>query len=168
MFECPHSQNVRPWLSRDPPPRTLRDCPLRKDFANIDTSSWCSIKMYWTLNFFFQSHLKEEVCHYLHQDEETVASFNLCDPDSIHGLILQKNRRFEVIPLNSRLKRMLDLWKNTTKYDPRKCLMFIIIEIFCFVTGQRKKRGMETPGNQNLWNLKKEISTLWKGWKITE
>ena len=65
--------------------------------------------------FIFPSLLKEEVCHYLHQDKETVASFNMCDPEDIHGLVLQENRRFEVIPLNSRLKRMLDLWKNSTE-----------------------------------------------------
>lgn len=63
-----------------------------------------------------KSLLKEEMCHYLHQDGETVAAFDLCDPDNLHGLVIQNNRRYEVIPLNSRLKRMLDLWKNGTKY----------------------------------------------------
>ena len=63
-----------------------------------------------------KSPLKGEMCHYLHQNGETVAAFDLCDPDNLHGLVIQNNRRFEVIPLNSRLKRMLDLWKNGTKY----------------------------------------------------
>ena len=45
-----------------------------------------------------------------------MAAFDLCDPDNLHGLVIQNNRRYEVIPLNSRLKRMLDLWKNGTKY----------------------------------------------------
>merc|ERR1712183_28644 len=60
---------------------------------------------------------EEETCHYLHQDGETVAAFDLCDPDNLHGLVIQNNRRYEVIPLNSRLKRMLDLWKNGTKLN---------------------------------------------------
>ena len=55
--------------------------------------------------------MKEEVCHYLHQDQDTVASFDLCEPDSLHGLVIKNNRRYEVLPLNSRLKRMLGLWK---------------------------------------------------------
>ena len=63
-----------------------------------------------------KSLLKKEMCHYLHQDGGTVAAFDLCDPDNLHGLVIQNNRRYEVIPLNSRLKRMLDLWKNGTKY----------------------------------------------------
>ena len=67
-----------------------------------------------------------ENCHYLHQEGDTVAALDMCDQvrllfqtclillfpkDDVHGIVIKGDKRFEVLPLNSRLKRMLDLWK---------------------------------------------------------
>ena len=53
----------------------------------------------------------EDVCHFLHKDDVAVAALNMCDEDNVHGLIIKNKKNYEVSPLNSRLKRMLDLWK---------------------------------------------------------
>ena len=87
-----------------------------------------------------------------------MAAFDLCDPDNLHGLVIQNNRRFEVIPLNARLKRMLDLWKNGTKY-----VLGLLVRQFNggkYVAGRMSKKKTPTRESLNHWNLIKEIFTL--------
>jgi len=49
-------------------------------------------------------------CHYLHQESGVVAAMSLCNEDDVSGVVLTKGHSVEVMPLNSRLKRMISLW----------------------------------------------------------
>ena len=53
-----------------------------------------------------------DICHYLHKDQDVIAALDLCHEDNVHGLVMTNDNSYEVLPLNPRLKRMLDLWKD--------------------------------------------------------
>ena len=53
-----------------------------------------------------------DTCHYLHQGADTMAALNLCDEEDVHGIVIKNKKTYEVMPLTSRLKRMLDVWKS--------------------------------------------------------
>jgi len=54
----------------------------------------------------------DENCHFLHKEDDTVAAFDLCSDEDVNGIVITAKRALEIMPLNSRLKRMMDLWKN--------------------------------------------------------
>merc|ERR1712123_219540 len=54
----------------------------------------------------------EEHCHYLHKEGDTVAALDLCSEDDTTGIVISAKRTLELMPINSRLKRMMDVWKN--------------------------------------------------------
>ena len=46
------------------------------------------------------------------QSEDTVAALDLCSEDDTTGIVISAKRTLELMPLNSRLKRMMDVWKD--------------------------------------------------------
>jgi len=61
----------------------------------------------------------EEDCHYLHKDNDTVAALNLCSDSDTTGIVISAKRTLEILPLNTRLKRMMDVWKDDNSTEPK-------------------------------------------------
>merc|ERR1711970_1601088 len=61
----------------------------------------------------------EEDCHYLHKDNDTVAALNLCSDSDTTGIVISAKRTLEILSLNSRLKRMMDVWKDDNSTEPK-------------------------------------------------
>ena len=46
--------------------------------------------------------------------DDMVAAMSLCD-GKVNGMVMGANQSLEILPLNNRLKRMLDLWQDVSR-----------------------------------------------------
>ena len=46
-----------------------------------------------------------------------VAAVSLCGEDNVQGMVVGANHSLEILPLNNRLKRMLNMWQDVSHSD---------------------------------------------------